>query len=492
MGSTNRVQIASVRETTPGVPPATPRMRLVRATSESLDYTPQFVDSDELRSDRMLGAPIEVMQAASGGLNAELSYPDDNSPASDIWRSTFFNSWTNTNSRDNDGTAASVITAVATTNTVLTALTGTAFVAKELYRFSGFTVAGNNGVFACTTGSATVPRFVGSGITNEASPAAAARVQCVGFIGDSGDINATASGLSSTTTDFTTFPALVVGKWIKIGGIGAANRFVTAANNGWARITSIAAGALGLDNLPAGWATETGTALTIKVWFGDYIVNSTAATSMTLEKGFLDQTVPTYIVNTGMQVNTNDLTIQSKSKITQAISFMGMGGSQGTVALDSSCDPVTTGLVMAGNANVGRIAENNVTLTSPNWAKSLTIKFNNNLRTIEDVTTISPVGILPGEFSVGGEIDTYFGDNSLLTKLYNGTPTSISTRITKTSASVPQALILTFPTVYLRGGGNPMATGKNADVMAKFTWSAAFNATYSCSAMLNRLSYWEA
>jgi hypothetical protein len=31
---------------------------------------------------------------------------------------------------------------------------------------------------------------------------------------------------------------------------------------------------------------------------------------------------------------------------------------------------------------------------------------------------------------------------------------------------VPQAMIFTFPTVYLRGGGNPQAGGKNQDVMS--------------------------
>ncbi len=52
MGSSNRMQIAWARETTPGVTPTTPRMRLVRVTGESLDFTPDYVDSDELRSDR--------------------------------------------------------------------------------------------------------------------------------------------------------------------------------------------------------------------------------------------------------------------------------------------------------------------------------------------------------------------------------------------------------------------------------------------------------
>ena len=193
-----------------------------------------------------------------------------------------------------------------------------------------------------------------------------------------------------------------------------------------------------------------------------------------------------------MQVNERSLDIKSKSKITVSTSFIGMGGSQSTAALDASPDAVTTGLVMAANANVGRVSENETGLTDPNWASSLTLKFSNSLRTLEAIDSTSPVGVNPGEFTASGEINTYFGSNSLLAKLYDATSTSINCRITKTSASVPQAMIFTLPTVYLRAGGNPMATGKSTDVMASFTYTAAYNSTYSASAMLDRLEYFEA
>ncbi|TGV23899.1 hypothetical protein EN811_31160, partial [bacterium M00.F.Ca.ET.168.01.1.1] len=92
--------------------------------------------------------------------------------------------------------------------------------------------------------------YVGSGITDEAAPAAAARMKVVGFQGSSGDITATSTGIGSTTLDFTTL-GLTVGQWIKIGGIAAGEQFATAALNTFARITAIAANALTLDNLPA-------------------------------------------------------------------------------------------------------------------------------------------------------------------------------------------------------------------------------------------------
>lgn len=486
MGVANRVQIGIVRESTAGTTPTTPRMRTVRLTGESLDFMPTYINSDELRSDRMLPAPIKVMQGSQGGINFELSYPDDNSPLSEFFRSGFFNTWVNTAQADNDGTADSAITDVATTNTVLTAAFSGTVQVGHLVRCTGFGVAGNNGVFRCTTASATVPRFVGSGITDEAAPAAAARAKVVGCAGVASDINATSTGLSSTVLVFTNM-GLAVGQWVKIGGTAAGTKFVTSALNDWVRITAITATTLTFDNRPSGWTTETGTGLTIKIWFGDQIKNGTTATSLSIEKGFLDQTTPTYIVNTGMQVNTASLAVNSKNKITGSFAFMGMGGSESTTVLDASYDAATTGAVMAANANVGRLGENGSQLTSPNWASQFDFQVNNNLRTIEAVDSVSPVLVNPGECTVTGTITTYFGSDTILAKLYAGTLTSFNCRVAKNS----QALIFAFPSVTLTTGV-PAATAKNTDVVLTSAFSATIDTTTNAQILLDRFEYYEA
>ena len=105
MGTANRTAISTVRESTIGTTPPTPRMRSARITGESLQFGQQFIDSEELRSDRMLGDPIKVMASSSGSINFEVSYPNDNSPESDFLRSAFYSPWVNTPAFDNDGTA---------------------------------------------------------------------------------------------------------------------------------------------------------------------------------------------------------------------------------------------------------------------------------------------------------------------------------------------------------------------------------------------------
>lgn len=486
MSTSNRVQLALVRETTIGTTPNTPRMRTMRLTGESLSATPDYIDSAELRADRMLGDPIKVMQASQGGTNAELVYPEDNSPESEEIRSAFFNAWVNTPTFDNDGTADSVITdAGTTTDTYVVASGGAAVKVGHLVRATGFGNSANNQIFRAASSTGTT--IVGSSLSlsAETAPAAAAKLKVVGFAGASADITATSTGLASTLLDFTTL-GLLVGQWIKIGGTAAGDKFATAVLNDWMRITAIAAHALTLDNRPSGWTTDAGTGKTIKCWFGDTIKNGTTTSSVTLEKGFLDQTVPTYMVFKGMVANTWSRTITSRQIITGSTAWIGMSGSESTTSLDASPDAAGTNRVMAANANVGRLGENGSQLTSPNWARELTFQVNNNLRTIEAVDSQSPVGINPGECTVTGQITTYFGDDTLLAKLYAGTATAINARVQKDS----QALIFQFPRVTLRSGV-PAAGAKNQDVTIAAAWQSSLDTLTSAHALLDRIPYYE-
>ena len=489
MTATNRLQLSLVRETTPGTTPGTPRMRKMRVTGEGLTFTPQYLDPDEIRDDRMNADPVLSMKESGGSINFELTYPADVSPISEVLRSAFYNTWTNTPTFDNDGTADSVVTDAGTTpDTYVVASGGASVKLGHLCRATGFTNSANNQIFRAASSTATTVVGSSLSLTAETAPPAAAKLKVVGFQGAAGDITASATGLASTLLDFTTL-GLAVGQWLKIGGTAAADKFANvAANNDWVRISgTITATAIPCDNRPSGWNTDNGATKTIKVWFGDQIKNGTTQTTLSIERGFLGQTTPTYIINTGMTVNTLDVSLTSRQKVTCVVNFMGMGGSESTTALDASPDVVTTGAVMAANASVGRIAEAGSVLTSPNWAKSLDFKINNNLRQVDDVGSTSPVAVREGECTVTTKTDTYFGDDTLLTKYYNGTATSLNSRVQKNS----QAVIFTFPRVTYRGGGNPNAGSKNADVMLPLEGQASVDTTTSSHVSCDRFDYYE-
>lgn len=494
MTSSNRTQVVSVKEVTVGTTPSSPRMRARRTSGEGLKWVPTFEDSGEIRADGMNAPPIKTGEDSNGDIKFELSYPVAGSPLETDIESAMHNAFANTPVRDNDGTADSVITALATTGTIATVTTGPAFAVGHLVRFTGFGIAGNNGVFRTTTASATVPAFVGSGITDETVPPAAARMKVVGFAGVAGDITATATGLASTTLDFTTL-GLIPGQWLKLGGTAAGDKFaITPANNDWARISGpITATAIPLDNRPSGWGVDAGTGKTIKVWFGDQVKNGTTQIGQSIEKGFLGQAVPTYIAQPGMVVSKLSMDWTAKTKITGDVTYMGMtGAAQGTVPLDAAPDAATSLTsypVMACSANVGRIGEAGAALTAPNFVKSLAFSIDNTLTAIDDITTIGAAGIGSHSRNVTGTLNTYFGDNTLLTKYFAGALTSINARVAKGN----MAVIVQFPQVTYNSDGSPNAGAMNQDVMLNLGFKASKDETVTnAMVLMDRLEYVEA
>lgn len=492
MTDSNRLRLATVREQDLGVTPDPARMRTARVTGESLSYAPQFVGSNEIRDDRMNSDPIKVNEQNSGGINFELSYPVDNSPLSDFFQSLMFNAWQNTPQRDNDGMAGSIITDIADTTDVVTVTTGPAFAAGHLVRMTGFSNVANNGVFKVTTGSATVPAMLGANFAAEAAPPPEARMKVVGFEGAAGDITALADGLGSTALDFTAL-SLRVGQWVKIGGTADGSTFAFLVSGGaakranaWARIIAIAANKLTLDNLPAGWTADSGTAKSIRVFFGDQVKNGVTRSSLTIERGFMGQSVPTYIVQTGMVAGQGELNYTTEQIITGSFTFQGMTGAQGTTPLDATPDAPTSNAVMSANVNVGRIAESGAVLAAPNFVRSAQVTHNNNLRPKTAVGNIGSVDIGSGDCQVEGTLETYFGSNALFAKLISGDVGSINLRTTKAR----QAIIDAIPRATFTAGA-PSAGGKNQDVMLSLSFQASKDELTSAHRIIDRLEYFE-
>lgn len=486
MTDSNRTRVCVVKEATLGTTPNTPRMRTMRITGEGLQYAPQFVNSGEIRSDRMLSDPIKINETNQGPINFELSYPVADSPLSSFLESMLFNSWVNTPTFDNDGTSDSVVTdAGTTTDTYVVASGGASVVAGHLVRATGFTNSANNQIFRAASSTGTT--IVGSSLslTAETAPPAAAKLKVVGFQGASGDLVAAADGITSTLLDFTTL-GLVVGQWIKIGGTATGDKFATAACNGWARITAIAAAKLTLDNLPTGWTTDAGTSKTVKVWFGDQLKNGTTRISHTIERGFMGQAVPTYIAQRGMVVGQGSLNFSTEQVISGSFTMMGLTGEQSTTSLDASPDAETDVAIMSANVNVGRIAESGSAVTSPNYVRSAALTFNNNLRMITAVGNVGAVDIGVGEFGVDVTLETYFGSNALLAKLLAGTVGNVNLRSQKDS----QAIIVALPRLTFTGG-SPSAGQKNSDVMLNLAGSVSKDTLTGASCIIDRLPYYE-
>lgn len=492
MTDSNRLQLSVIKEVTYGTTPTpTPRMRLARLTGESIAFAPNFINTAEIRSDRMLPDPVKVNETNNGGLNWELSYPEADSPYATMVESVFYSTWTNTPTTFNDGTADSIITDAGTTaNTfVVNSALGSAYIAGMLVKASGFTNSANNQVFRVTSSTATTVVGTALSLTAETAPPATAKLKVVGLRGAAGDIAATSTGLTTVALSFVTM-GLVPGMWIKIGGTVALTGFLTAANNAWVRVTAVAATVLTLDNLPTGWAAEVAGVQTVSLWFGDWIKNGVTRTGMTIERGFLGQTVPTYISQTGMIVGQAEWNFTTEQIITGSFTFEGLVGSQSTTSLDASPDAATTNRAMSANVNVARIAEGG-SITSlantANFVRSVTIRLNNNLRPLTAVGTVGRVQIGAGECTVEGTVESYFESNALFAKMIASTATSLNLRSNIDS----QAVVIELPRVTFTAG-SPSAGAKNQDVLLPLTMMSSIDtAVTNAHIFMNRVPYYE-
>lgn len=71
--TSNRTALRLVKEVTAGTTPATPALKVIRYTGESLNFNQSKIVSDEIRDDRNTSDLITVSADASGDVNVELS-----------------------------------------------------------------------------------------------------------------------------------------------------------------------------------------------------------------------------------------------------------------------------------------------------------------------------------------------------------------------------------------------------------------------------------
>jgi hypothetical protein len=494
MSDANRTKIGySQRETTYNVIPTSPVIRNLRVTGGGLTIDPQFVESKELRSDRMPGEPILVGVDVGGSLPLEWSWRN----ADDIIEDAVQSLWVRTPVRDNNGTADSEVTDVTVTTGVYSILTTGAtntdyhfgaFAIGHLVRAAGFTNAANNGLYRVSAATATSVTLGNTSVA-ESAPAAAARLKVVGFRGAAGDITATASGLASTALALNTL-GLVQGQWIKVGGSVAGEQFATAANNGWARVNgTITATALPLDNLPIGWSVDAGAAKTITVYFGDVLKNGVTESTRTYEQQYPDLAVPEYDYLPGMAVDEFTLSVRARQPIEATVKFMGGGvlSMNGTVRAAGATDVAApTNDVMSASANVGVVSENGLALSAAVTSFDLTLR--NSKRRRDVVGSLYNQDDASGAFRSEASVSMYYNSNVIRTKILARTPSSFTTRIVDASAPVnSRAYVIDLPRIIYTGGGNVNVPGIDTDRTLDPTFTAHAHAVLGYSFSLQRL-----
>lgn len=372
-----------------------------------------------------------------------------------------------------NGTAIT-LTAVDATNKEYEAASGlTIFKAGHIVNATGFTNPANNGLKHVASVLAGGVKVTESLVIE--TPPAGAAIEAVGFKAAAGDINLAVSGgvvtLTSAVLDFTTL-GLNIGEQVFVGGDATAEHFV---NNGpgFARIKSIADHALAFDDVSWIPVNETGTALTICLYFGTVIRNEKAANlikrrsyqmerqlgsdGVDIQSEYLEGAIP------------NELTINmaQAEKITAELKFVGLGtsyrtGTEGVKAGTRVGAPIEDAYNTTSNLYRVKLSVKDDSTANPAslfaYVSDASVSVNNNVTPNKALAVLGGFDASVGTFEVSGSLTAYFADVAALSAIRENKDVQLSI----IAASDNRGFSLDMPMISL--GGGRLSVEKDAPV----------------------------
>ena len=348
------------------------------------------------------------------------------------------------------------------------------FAIGDLMFASGFTNGANNGLKAVTglTGDTNVA--VAENLLDETPPAAAKLVQ-VGheFTVSTVDIDVTTGTLprlsrASGAKDFTDF-GLIPGEFIFIGGDVASDKFVGANNNGWARVRSVTASYIEFDKTDTTMTNETGTSLTIRIFFGRVLKNESDTSLITRRTYQLEQTLGApddsltseiqaqYL--TGSLFNEFTINVPTAEKVTCDLGFISADAElyTGPTSLKAGTRPTLAdedAFNTSSDFTRKRMAVFTEGTTAPTplfaYLTDFTLNVSNNASGNKACGVLGNFDVTAGQFTVGGSLTAYFSNVTAITAVRNNSDITLDMMLVKENAGI----CLDVPLIAL-GGGRP-------------------------------------
>jgi hypothetical protein len=349
----------------------------------------------------------------------------------------------------------------------------------DLIRMTGHDDAANNGVFdvsAVTNNLITVTQT----LTLDAAPNAAATLTTVGFLFAAGDLDVTVPALPALPTlvsaaeDFTTM-GLIPGEWIFVGGdvSGAAgDQFLTAANNGFMRINSIAAGTLEIDKSAGTLVTEASTAETVRVFFPRVLKNEAdpalqVRRTYQLERqlGTPDDAKPSEVQAEyveGWTANEMTINFNTADKIVVDIGGIAIDVStiDGATALKSGSRPtLVSGDAYNTSNDISRLKLSVLDRTLGSNPAALfafltefSININNNVSPNKAISVLGAFDVTAGQFNVEGSMEAYFADVTAVSSIRNNDDITLDVAMVKGASGAKSGTLIDIPLITLGDG----------------------------------------
>jgi hypothetical protein len=504
MSDTNRVglYIARNAEREEPITLSPNELRELRYTgTPGLGFQPNSVISSEIRADRQIPDSILVGASAGGATNFELSFGTFDLLIESAMLSTF------TNTQRKDGSTENASFGAGT----LTVDDGTDFTIGQLIRLTHSDVDGTeiDDIYEISGIAVNVltidPTQGGAAVTAGLTTNTGTAVRVVGWQAQiNADISVVVSAGVATFTcpanmldnAFGTAVPMVAGVWVKLQG------FATAANNVAVRVTGVD---LGADTFTAvaqtGMATDAATTEQVEAYWGDYIRNGTdliTSHQFAIERRFTDHSTVdvTRELFLGMAVAEMQINLTPQAIATGAFTFLGFNS-----AVDDTGSPYSAlynvGLptdipaedyeIYNTSTNVGRLAlgADDITSGTNNLVLEATLTFNNNLRERTAVGVFGASSIGVGQLNVGGNLNTYFDDRTILDLILGNTDTEYNVLVQNTDG---RSLLFDLPRVKLTSGA-PDVPGGNQDVVLNPDIQALRDPTLTYTTHIQRWHY---
>lgn len=284
-------------------------------------------------------------------------------------------------------------------------------------------------------------------------------------------------GTMQTTADRT--GNISAGDWVYIKAGSPAPP--AAANTGWKQVQAITSSLITFAK-PSACVAETDRDVTIA---GSIIKNGITRKPISVVKHYSQLSPVLYHSFAGCIVDSLAVEVRSEARITATVSL------QGTTHAQHSADSPfgsnapgskLTAPIMSAAVNVGQFAEGGVLSPSTTIVTGLTFNVANNLRQARDIGVLDPADIRSGRANIGGQIEVYFQDGDLYTKLVDRTETSFSWVLDDDDDN---SYVFTFPRVRLRNG-RVLAGGADTDIIAQYDFQALRHKTYGHSFQIGR------
>jgi len=229
-------------------------------------------------------------------------------------------------------------------------------------------------------------------------------------------VSATLITASAATSGVNLFTLLQPGQWFRIVSAGANNGKILRVST----VTAPTATVITLDpNTPG--AVSAGESIQIQ---SARLTNGTTQSSWTIERNNTD--IGVFIAYTGMTPSKVDIKVASGALSDLSFDFMGKSGLESNTTLlpGTPIAPANYDIHSGVGGATNAVWMDGVPLTGT-FVKSVSLSYDNALRSQEAVGTLGAVAIGSGTINLTGQLEVYFANKDLFTKFRQNVNTSL-------------------------------------------------------------------